>query len=152
LALVALFATAADPAGGNGSMRRGVAVAAACATLLLAAGFAAAATATPDRCERDDDDPLLALRPALQVAPGETVRFVVTNTDRSTTSSWWATPDRQSRRGPRRTTGPARRDLGPGRRDGRDDVHVPDELEPGWEFACHLPGIRVRDAGPITLG
>ena len=64
-------------------MRRGVAVAAACATLLLAAGFAAAATATPDHVRtvtmtihfsRFD----LA---SLQVAPGETVRFVVTNTD-----------------------------------------------------------------------
>ena len=64
-------------------MRRGVAVAAACAALLVAAGLAAAATATPDHVRTvtmtihfSRFDPA-----SLQVEPGETVRFVVTNTD-----------------------------------------------------------------------
>ena len=139
-------------------MRRGVAVAAACATLLLAAGLAAAATATPDHVRtvavtihysRFD----LA---SLQVAPGETVRFVVTNTD--PIDHEFLVGDAEMQRVHEKGTEALH-----GARPGEITVPAgttvettftfPVALAPGWEFACHLPGHYAYGMhGPITLG
>ena len=139
-------------------MRRGVAVAAACATLLLVAGLAAAATATPDHLRTvtmtihfSRFDPA-----SLQVEPGETVRFVVVNTDPIDHEFLLGDAAMQAihEKGTE-----AHHEVRPG------EISVPAgatvettftfplERAPGWEFACHLPGhYGFGMRGAVALG
>jgi uncharacterized cupredoxin-like copper-binding protein len=90
------------------------------------------------------------------VAPGETVRFVVTNTD--PIDHEFLVGDAQMQRIHEKGTEAAH-----GARPGEISVPAgqtvettftfPDQLAPGWEFACHLPGhYDYGMHGPITLG
>ncbi len=138
-------------------MKRGVAVAAAVAAVVLIAGVTAAATATPDHVRtvavtihfsRFD----LA---SLQVAPGETVRFVVTNEDPIDHEFLVGDAEMQA-------IHEAGTEAHHGARPGEISVPAgqtvettftfPNELAPGWEFACHLPGHYAFGMhGPITM-
>jgi uncharacterized cupredoxin-like copper-binding protein len=93
---------------------------------------------------------------SLQVAPGETVRFVVTNTD--PIDHEFLVGDAQMQGIHEKGTEAAH-----GARPGEISVPAgqtvettftfPDQLAPGWEFACHLPGhYDYGMHGPITLG
>jgi uncharacterized cupredoxin-like copper-binding protein len=126
-------------------MRRRTGVAAAVAVLLSAAALAATAAASPPptrtvnvhiHFSRFD----LA---SLQVAPGETVRFVVTNED--PIDHEFLVGDAAMQRIHELGAEPAH-----GARPGEISVPAgetvettftfPDRLDPGWQFACHLPG------------
>ena len=138
--------------------RRGVAVAAACAALFAPAGLMAAATATPDHVRtititvhfsRFD----LA---SLQVARGETVRFVVSNQDPIDHELLVGDVETQE---VHESGTEARHGTRPGEVSVPAGATVvttftfPDELDSGWEFACHLPGhYDYGMRGPITLG
>ncbi|MEP6757990.1 MAG: plastocyanin/azurin family copper-binding protein [Actinomycetota bacterium] len=134
-----------------------MAVAAACATLLVAAGLAAAATATPDHVGT------VAVTihfsqfdlASLQVAPGETVRFVVTNAD--PIDHEFLVGDAKMQWVHEKGTEAAH-----GARPGEISVPAGTTVEtmftfplapaPGWEFACHLPGhYDFGMHGPISL-
>jgi uncharacterized cupredoxin-like copper-binding protein len=137
--------------------RRGVTVAAACAALLATAGLMAAATAAPDHVRtvtvtihfsRFD----LA---SLQVAPGETVHFVVSNQDPIDHELLVGDAETQ-------TIHEKGTEAHHGERPGEISVPAgatvettftfPGALDPSWEFACHLPGhYDYGMRGPITL-
>ena len=87
---------------------------------------------------------------SLQVEPGETVRFVVTNTD--PIDHEFLVGDAEMQQIHEKGT-----EAHHGARPGEISVPAgatvettftfPSTLEPGWEFACHLPGaLRLRDA------
>jgi uncharacterized cupredoxin-like copper-binding protein len=139
-------------------MRRGVAVAAACATLLVAAGLAAAATAAPDHVRTvtmtihySRFDPA-----SLQVEPGETVRFVVTNTDPIDHEFLVGDAEMQEihEKGTEAHHGARPGEISvPAGTTVETTFTFPSTLAPGWEFACHLPGhYDFGMHGPITLG
>jgi len=138
-------------------MRRGVAVAEACATLLLA-GLAAAATATPDHVRTvtmtihySRVDPA-----SLQFEPGETVRFVVTNTDPIDHEFLMNDAAMQEihEKGTEAHHGARPGEISvPAGATVETTFTFPSTLAPGWEFACHLPGhYDFGMHGPIALG
>jgi uncharacterized cupredoxin-like copper-binding protein len=137
-------------------MKRGVAVAAACATLLVAAGLAA--TATPDHVRTvtmtihfSRFDPA-----SLQVDPGETVRFVVTNTDPIDHELLVGDAAMQAihEKGTEALHGARPGEISvPAGTTVETTFTFPAALALGWEFACHLPGhYDYGMHGPITLG
>jgi uncharacterized cupredoxin-like copper-binding protein len=92
---------------------------------------------------------------SLQVTPGETVRFVVTNTD--PIDHEFLVGDAEMQQIHEEGTEAAH-----GARPGEITVPAgetvettftfPDQLAPGWEFACHLPGHYAYGMhGPITM-
>jgi uncharacterized cupredoxin-like copper-binding protein len=92
---------------------------------------------------------------SLQVAPGETVRFVVTNTD--PIDHEFVVGDAEMQQVHEDGT-----EASHGARPGEISVPAgatvettftfPDRLAPGWEFACHLPGHYAYGMhGPITM-
>jgi uncharacterized cupredoxin-like copper-binding protein len=92
---------------------------------------------------------------SLQVSPGETVRFVVTNTD--PIDHEFLVGDAQMQQIHELGT-----EASHGARPGEISVPAgatvsttftfPDQLAPGWEFACHLPGHYAYGMhGPITI-
>ena len=92
---------------------------------------------------------------SLQVSPGETVRFVVTNTD--PIDHEFLVGDAQMQQIHELGT-----EASHGARPGEISVPAgatvsttftfPDQLAPGWEFACHLPGHYAYGMhGPITM-
>jgi len=92
---------------------------------------------------------------SLQVTPGETVRFVVTNTDPIDHEFLVGDAEMQQ-------IHEAGTEASHGARPGEISVPAggtvettftfPDQLAPGWEFACHLPGHYAYGMhGPITL-
>ena len=92
---------------------------------------------------------------SLRVTPGETVRFVVTNTD--PIDHEFLVGDAEMQQIHEDGTEAAH-----GARPGEISVPAgetvettftfPDQLAPGWEFACHLPGHYAYGMhGPITL-
>ena len=92
---------------------------------------------------------------SLQVAPGETVRFVVTNTDPIDHEFLVGDADMQQihEEGTEASHGARPGEISvPAGATVETTFTFPDQLAPGWEFACHLPG---HDAygmhGPITL-
>jgi uncharacterized cupredoxin-like copper-binding protein len=139
-------------------MKRGTAVAAAAAVLLAAAVLAVTAAAAPAATRTVNVDIHFSRfdLASLQVAPGETIRFVVTNED--PIDHEFLVGDRQMQRVHENGTEPAH-----GARPGEVSVPpgetvettytFPDQLAPGWEFACHLPGhYDYGMHGPVTLG
>jgi uncharacterized cupredoxin-like copper-binding protein len=139
-------------------MKRGTAAAAAAAVLLAAAVLALTAAASPPPTRTVN----VAIHfsqfdlPSLQVAPGETVRFVVTNED--PIDHEFLVGDARMQRIHEKGTEAAH-----GARPGEISVPAgqtvettftfPDQLAPGWEFACHLPGhYDYGMHGPITIG
>ena len=137
--------------------RRGAVVAVVCAALLAAAGLSAAATAAPDHV-RTVDVTIHFSRfdlASLQVVPGETVRFVVTNTD--PIDHEFLVGDAQMQ-----AIHEAGTEVLHGARPGEISVPAgqtvettftfPQTLAPGWEFACHLPGhFAYGMHGPISV-
>jgi uncharacterized cupredoxin-like copper-binding protein len=128
------------------------------AVLLSAAALAATAAASPQPTRTLHVDIHFSRfdLASLQVAPGETVRFVVTNED--PIDHEFLVGDAAMQRIHELGTEPAH-----GVRPGEISVPAgetvettftfPDELEPGWEFACHLPGhYDYGMHGLITLG
>jgi uncharacterized cupredoxin-like copper-binding protein len=92
---------------------------------------------------------------SLQVSPGETVRFVVTNTDPIDHEFLVGDAEMQQ-------IHEAGTEASHGARPGEISVPAgetvettftfPDRLAPGWEFACHLPGHYAYGMhGPITM-
>jgi uncharacterized cupredoxin-like copper-binding protein len=92
---------------------------------------------------------------SLQVSPGETVRFVVTNTDPIDHEVLVGDAEMQQ-------IHEAGTEASHGARPGEISVPAgetvettftfPDRLAPGWEFACHLPGHYAYGMhGPITM-
>ena len=92
---------------------------------------------------------------SLEVSPGETVRFVVTNTD--PIDHEFLVGDAQMQQ-----IHEAGTEASHGARPGEISVPAgatvettftfPDQLAPGWEFACHLPGHYAYGMhGPITM-
>jgi uncharacterized cupredoxin-like copper-binding protein len=92
---------------------------------------------------------------SLQVSPGETVRFVVTNTDPIDHEFLVGDAEMQQ-------IHEAGTEASHGARPGEISVPAggtvettftfPDQLAPGWEFACHLPGHYAYGMhGPITM-
>jgi len=140
------------------TMRRRTGLAAAVAVLLSAAALAATADASPP-ATRTLNIQIHFSRfdlASLQVAPGETVRFVVTNED--PIDHEFLVGDAAMQRIHELGTEPAH-----GARPGEISVPAggtvettftfPDQLDPGWEFACHLPGHYAYGMhGPITIG
>ena len=138
-------------------MKRGVVVAATCASLFAVVMLGAAA-ATPDHV-REVDVHIHYSRfdlASLEVAPGEPIRFVVTNDDPIDHEFLVGDAEMQA-------IHEAGTEAHHGARPGEISVPAgttvettftfPDELSPGWEFACHLPehyayGMR----GPISIG
>jgi uncharacterized cupredoxin-like copper-binding protein len=93
---------------------------------------------------------------SLQVAPGQTVRFVVTNTD--PIGHEFLVGDAEMQRIHEDGTEPAHGDrpgeisVPPGQTV-ETTFTFPDQLAPGWECACHLPGHYTYGMhGPITIG
>jgi uncharacterized cupredoxin-like copper-binding protein len=138
--------------------RRRTGVAAAVAVLLSAAALAATAAASPPPVRTVDVDIRFSSfdLASLQIAPGETVRFVVTNED--PIDHEFLVGDAFMQRIHENGTEPAH-----GARPGEISVPAgetvettytfPDRLDPGWEFACHLPGHYAYGMhGPITIG
>jgi len=139
-------------------MRRRTGVAAAAAVLLSAAVLAATAAASPPPT-RTVDVHIRFSRfdlPSLQVAPGETVRFVVTNED--PIDHEFLVGDAFMQRIHENGTEPSHPPrLGeisvPAGATVETTYVFPNQLEPGWEFACHLPGHYAYGMhGPITIG
>ncbi len=139
-------------------MKRRTGVAAAVAVLLSAAALAATAAASPPPTRTVNVDIHFSRfdLASLQVAPGETVRFVVTNED--PIDHEFLVGDVYMQRIHENGTEPAH-----GARPGEISVPpgatvettytFPNQLDPGWEFACHLPGhYDYGMHGPITLG
>jgi uncharacterized cupredoxin-like copper-binding protein len=92
---------------------------------------------------------------SLRVTPGETVRFVVTNTDPIDHEFLVGDAEMQQ-------IHEAGTEASHGARPGEISVPAgqtvettftfPDQLAPGWEFACHLPGHYAYGMhGPITM-
>jgi uncharacterized cupredoxin-like copper-binding protein len=139
-------------------VRRRTGVAAVVAVLLSAAALAATAAASPPPT-RTVDVHIRFSRfdlSSLQISPGETVHFVVTNED--PIDHEFLVGDASMQRIHEDGTEPAH-----GARPGEISVPAgetvettytfPDQLEPGWEFACHLPGHYAYGMrGPITIG
>jgi uncharacterized cupredoxin-like copper-binding protein len=139
-------------------MKRGTAAAAVVAVLLAAAVLAltAAASPTPARTVNVTIHFSGFDLPSLQVAPGETVRFVVTNED--PIDHEFLVGDAEMQRVHENGTEPSH-----GARPGEISVPAgqtvettftfPNRLAPGWEFACHLPGhYDFGMHGSITIG
>jgi uncharacterized cupredoxin-like copper-binding protein len=139
------------------NVRRRTGVAAAVAVLLSAAALAATAAAAPPPSRTVDVHIRFSAfdLPSLLVSPGETVRFVVTNED--PIDHEFLVGDADMQRIHENGTEPAH-----GARPGEISVPAgatvettytfPDHLDPGWEFACHLPGHYAYGMrGPITL-
>ncbi len=139
-------------------MKRRTGVAAAVAVLLSAAALAATAAASPPPTRTVNVDIRFSRfdLASLQVAPGETVRFVVTNED--PIDHEFLVGDAYMQRIHENGT-----ELAHGARPGEISVPpgatvettytFPNQLDPGWEFACHLPGhYDYGMHGPITLG
>jgi uncharacterized cupredoxin-like copper-binding protein len=138
--------------------KRGAAVTAIGAALLAAGVLAITAAAAPAPV-RTVNVTIHFSRfdlPSLQVAPGETVRFVVTNTD--PIDHEFIVGDAQDQLVHEKGTEAAH-----GARPGEISVPpgetvettytFPDQLAAGWEFACHLPGHYAYGMhGPITIG
>jgi len=139
-------------------MKRGTAGAAAAAVVLAAAVLAATAAAAPAPTRTVN----VAMHfsgfdlSSLRVAPGETIRFVVTNED--PIDHEFIVGDAQMQRIHEKGT-----EAKHGERPGEISVPpgetvettytFPDQLAPGWEFACHAPGhYDYGMRGPITLG
>jgi uncharacterized cupredoxin-like copper-binding protein len=139
-------------------MRRRTGVAAAVAVLLSVAALAATAAATPPPA-RTVNVHIHFSRfdlPSLQVAPGETVRFVVTNEDPIDHEFLVgdAVMQRIHENGTEAAHGarPGEISVPPG--ETVETIYTfPNQLDPGWEFACHLPGHYAYGMhGPITIG
>jgi len=92
---------------------------------------------------------------SLQVSPGETVRFVVTNTDPIDHEFLVGDAEMQQ-------IHEAGTEASHGARPGEISIPAgetvettftfPDRLAPGWEFACHLPGHYAYGMhAPITM-
>jgi uncharacterized cupredoxin-like copper-binding protein len=133
-------------------------MAAALAVLLSAAVLAATAAASPPAARTVAIDIRFSRFDvtSLRVAPGETVRFVVTNQD--PIDHEFLVGDAVMQRIHENGTEPSH-----GARPGEISVPAgatvettytfPDQLDPGWEFACHLPGHYAYGMhGPITIG
>ena len=87
---------------------------------------------------------------SLQVAPGETVRFVVTNTDPIDHEFLVGDAEMQQihEEGTEASHGARPGEISvPAGATVETTFTFPDQLAPGWEFACHLPGhYALRDA------
>ncbi len=92
---------------------------------------------------------------SLQVAPGETVRFVVTNTDPIDHEFLVGDAELQQvhEDGTEASHGARTGEISvPAGATVETTFTFPDRLAPGWEFACHLPGHYAYGMhGPITM-
>jgi uncharacterized cupredoxin-like copper-binding protein len=93
---------------------------------------------------------------SLQVEPGETVRFVVTNTDPIDHEFLVGDAEMQEihEKGTEAHHGARPGEISvPAGATVETTFTFPSTLAPGWEFACHLPGhYDFGMHGPITLG
>ena len=140
-------------------MRRAPVVAGvACVALIALAGIAARATSGATTA------PTVAITihlsrfdlPSLRVEPGQTIRFVVTNTDPIDHELLVGDAAMQDRHevGTEVEHGDRPGEISvPAGATVETTVTFPEELAPGWEFACHLPGHYAYGMrGPITIG
>ena len=139
-------------------MKRRTGVAVAVAVLLSAAALAATAAASspPTRTVNVDIHFSRFDLASLQVAPGETVRFVVTNEDpidhELIVGGAYTQRIHENGTEPAHGARPGEISVAPGATV-ETTYTFPNELDPGWEFACHLPGhYDYGMHGPITLG
>jgi uncharacterized cupredoxin-like copper-binding protein len=139
-------------------MKRGSAAAAAVAVLFAGAVPTAAAPASPPPV-RTVNVTIHFSRfdlASLQVAPGETVRFIVTNTDPIDHEFLVGDADMQRihEKGTEAAHGARPGEISvPAGQTVETTFTFPDQLAPGWEFACHLPGHYAYGMhGPIAIG
>jgi len=92
---------------------------------------------------------------SLRVSPGETVRFVVTNTDPIDHEFLVGDAEMQQvhEEGTEASHGARPGEISvPAGETVETTFTFPDQLAPGWEFACHLPGHYAYGMhGPITM-
>jgi uncharacterized cupredoxin-like copper-binding protein len=92
---------------------------------------------------------------SLEVSPGETVRFVVTNTDPIDHEFLVGDAEMQQihEEGTEASHGARPGEISvPAGATVETTFTFPDRLAPGWEFACHLPGHYAYGMhGPITM-
>jgi len=92
---------------------------------------------------------------SLQVTPGETVRFVLTNTDPIDHEFLVGDAEMQQihEEGTEASHGARPGEISvPAGETVETTFTFPDQLAPGWEFACHLPGHYAYGMhGPITM-
>ena len=137
--------------------RRGMAAAAVLAVVAAVGvlAFTAAASSPPERTVDVTIHFSHFDLSSLRVSPGETVRFVVTNTDPIDHEFLVGDAEMQQihEEGTEASHGARPGEISvPAGATVETTFTFPDQLAPGWEFACHLPGHYAYGMhGPITM-